>query len=80
MISVIGLLLCFTSENLTKKQRLFHTDSAVVIIQGAGAWKTLMRKYLSGDVVERFQQRELLTMVLVNIRVHFFQSKFTTLC
>lgn len=32
MISVIGLLLCFTSENLTKKQRLFHTDRVVVII------------------------------------------------
>lgn len=33
MISVIGLLLCFTSENLTKKQRLLHIDGMVVILE-----------------------------------------------
>lgn len=33
MISVIGLLLCFTSENLTKKQ---GTDRVVVIIGNLG--------------------------------------------
>lgn len=37
MISVIGLLLFFTNENLTKKQKLFHTDRAGVII---GNWCT----------------------------------------
>lgn len=31
MISVIGLLLCFTSESLTKRQRLLHTDREVLI-------------------------------------------------
>lgn len=70
MISVIGLLLCFTSENLTKKRRLFHPDRVVVIIGGL-CMETIRRKHISGDFVERFQQREFLTRVLVNICIHF---------
>jgi hypothetical protein len=33
MISVIGLLLCFIREKLTKKQSLFHTDKVVVVMR-----------------------------------------------
>ena len=37
MISEIGLLLFFTNENLTKKQKPFHTDRVGVIV---GYWCT----------------------------------------
>lgn len=59
MIPVIGLLLCFTSESLTKRQRLFHTDREVLIL-GNLCRENAYKHISSGDFVEKFQQRSLL--------------------
>lgn len=56
MISVIGLLLCFIRENLTKKQRQLHSSRLVVTPRNVYP-EEVSEKHRSGDLVLKFQQK-----------------------